>query len=284
MNLCAVVILYYPNEEELFINLDSYCHYVDCLFVIDNTPGSSAIKEKLIQRHSNIIYIKNETNIGVAAALNIGVNLASEEKCNWLLTMDQDSSFKENEIKRYLHYFEKDFYDREDVAVISPEHESNHGNGSVNKVEYLEVMSTITSGSLVNIKICKSVGGFEERLFIDDVDHEYCYRCISQGFKILKYSGIYLTHNLGKKKHVGYFFLIKKTNRTIHSPFRVYFMVRNHFYVSSKYKKLFPGEIKQKRKQLFVHLKNNLLFSGQFFKVLFAALKGYLHYKLNKYS
>ncbi|RYE54720.1 MAG: hypothetical protein EOP48_11700 [Sphingobacteriales bacterium] len=60
--------------------------------------------------------------------------------------------------------------------------------------------------------------------------------------------------------------------------------VRNFLYVNEKYKKLLPEELKERRKGLLVILKNNLFFSGKFFRVLVAAIKGYLHFKMNKFS
>ena len=34
----------------------------------------------------------------------------------------------------------------------------------------------MTSGNLLNLKIAEKIGDFEEKLFIDEVDHDYCYR------------------------------------------------------------------------------------------------------------
>jgi len=52
----------------------------------------------------------------------------------------------------------------------------------------------------------------------------------------------------------------------------------------SKYQKLLPEEMKERKKGLLVILKNNLFFSGRFFQVLIAIIRGYLHFKLNKFS
>ena len=140
------------------------------------------------------------------------------------------------------------------------------------------VVTTITSGSLLNIEICKKLGGFDEKLFIDEVDFDYCYRCILAGYKIYQFDHVYLTHRIGKSIKTGYFSVIKRSNRVVHNPTRVYYMVRNHLYMSSKYAKSFPEEFSQRRIDLFITLKNNLLFSGHFFKVLKSAIKGYIHF------
>jgi rhamnosyltransferase len=169
------------------------------------------------------------------------------------------------------------------VAVVCPNH-SLQSNKAIINDQYKEVVHAITSGSIINTTICKRLNGFEEKLFIDDVDFEYCYRCVIAGYKIIQLSNIYLNHSLGTQREAGYFSVLGKSGRSIHSPFRIYYMVRNFFFVSTIYGKYLPEEMRQRRKELAVVLKNNLLFSGNFFKVLAAAIKGYLHFKLNKFS
>jgi rhamnosyltransferase len=197
--------------------------------------------------------------------------------------MDQDSFFEEEEAKAYFYYFEQLFYGANDVAIVAPQH-SAQLSLTGDKGRFSETVRVITSGSLVNTKICKELGGFDEKLFIDDVDFEYAYRCVTKGYKIIEFNEIRLSHQLGIVKNAGYLSFIKRSGRILHSPFRIYFMVRNHFYVANKYAHLLPEEFERKRRQLLVTLKNNLLFSGKFFQVLRAAIKGYIHYKQNKFS
>lgn len=279
--IAGVVIVYYPTEE-VWNNVQSYLHYTDRLYIVDNTPAGDSACNKGQSLPQSVQYIKNDMNLGIAAALNIAVDRAAKEGYKWLLTMDQDSWFEKNEVEKYFRLFEQDFYNRTDAAIVSLQHANN--NETTKDDSYGEAISTITSGSFTNISICKKVGGFDEQLFIDEVDHEYCYRCILNGYKIYIYHHIYLTHQLGKKKRTGYLSVFKKSDRIVHNPDRIYYMVRNHFLVTDKYKRQFPLEMKAKRKQLLVTLKNNLFFSGQFFKVLSAAVKGYIHFKQNRFS
>lgn len=282
MEISGVVILYHPDAEEVIKNIRSYIDYVRNLIVFDNSECSNDIIERIQAVSPKIVVIQNEQNEGIAKPLNRAVQICSD-KADWLLTMDQDSYFEQLSASTFFNAFKRLFYQKENIAIVCPSHSSIPTNSAINE-EYKEVHRAITSGSLINVKICKQLNGFDERLFIDDVDFEYCYRCLLKGFKIVQFTNIYLSHFIGTQKTAGYFSVLKKSNRSIHSSVRIYYMVRNFLYVSTKYKKQLPAEINQRRRELFVILKNNLLFSGHFFKVVAAIIKGYLHFKLNRFS
>lgn len=282
MEVSGVVILYYPNEKAVIRNIQSYIDYVTMLFVFDNSSCEDELIETIKAISSKIIFVPNARNEGIAKPLNKALELVAD-KSPWILTMDQDSYFEPMHGSSYFNSFAQLFFSSEDVAVVCPNHSFPDESNKIND-EYKEVRRAITSGSIINAKICKKLNGFDEKLFIDDVDLEYCYRCTVAGYKIIQFDNIYLNHTLGNPKHVGYFSMLRKSARSLHSPFRIYYMVRNFLYVSAKYKKYLPMEIKQRRSELFVMLKNNLLFSGKFFRVLVAIIKGYLHFKLNKFS
>ena len=282
MVIAGVVVVYYPDTDELVRNIHSYIGFLNQLYIIDNTPEPIHSEEKLRQLPRSQ-YIKNEKNLGVAKALNIALDQAVQNGYQWLLTMDQDSFFEGNEGKKFFDYFERSFAISHDVAIVCPLH-SAKAPQSGDSGSYHPVITAITSGSLLNTGICKKLGGFDENLFIDEIDFEYCYRAIINQYKIFQFDHVHLNHRIGTKRKVGYLYMINSSDRVLHSPQRVYFMVRNHYYVAAKYRKFFPEEFRRRRRDLLVSLKNNLFFSGQFFKVLFSAVKGYLHFKRNKFS
>lgn len=282
MGIAGAVILYNPDRAAVISNIKSYINFLDALIVFDNSHCEKEFIEKIKGISNKVFFISNTKNEGIAKPLNKALELAGE-RYNWLLTMDQDSYFDEKQGKEYFRNFEQMYYDSSNIAVVCPNH-SNKVEKIINFNIFKEVIRAITSGSIINTKICKELKGFDEKLFIDDVDLEYCYRCVLAGYKIIQFENIYMKHELGTTKQAGYFNFFKKSDRSLHSPFRIYFMVRNFLYVSSKYKKLLPLEMKERKKGLLVILKNNLFFSGGFFWVLVAIIRGYLHYKLNKFS
>ena len=282
MKIAGVVILYNPDEAAVIRNIESYIHFLDSLIVFDNSNCAEEFLKRVKDISNKIIFISNAQNEGIAKPLNKALELVAE-KYNWLLTMDQDSYFEEKHGEEYFSGFKQLFYHSLNIAIVCPNH-SLPKESVIADRNYKEVIRAITSGSIINTKICKKLKGFDEKLFIDDVDLEYCYRCVLAGYKIIQFLNIYLKHELGTKKKAGYFNVFKKSDRSLHSPFRIYFIVRNFLYVLSKYQKLLPEEMKERKKGLLVILKNNLFFSGRFFQVLIAIIRGYLHFKLNKFS
>jgi rhamnosyltransferase len=66
-----------------------------------------------------------------------------------------------------------------------------------------------------------------ESLFIDDVDTEWCLRARSLGYTVIGACGALMNHTLGART------IRVRLNRQhdvpVHSPGRLYYMVRNHF-------------------------------------------------------
>jgi rhamnosyltransferase len=280
-DIAAAVVLYHTDQEALLRNVNSYLPWVKELFVVDNSiKENQGIADRLLKLQKNLSYIPNKHNVGIAAALNTACEQALQRGYKWLLTMDQDSFFAAEEIEKYLKIFREFFMDSTDLAVVAPV--SGKENAYRSEL-YSEVVSVITSGSLINLDIWKQAGGFDEKLFIDEVDHEYCYKVKSAGYRVVLVNQVQLTHRLGVNVQKGYFGMLKKSDRIIHHPLRVYFMVRNYLYVRKKYRSVFPVEFRRRDKQLSVILKNNLFFSGKFAAVFANIIKGYIDFRRNKF-
>ncbi|MCV5640800.1 glycosyltransferase family 2 protein, partial [Escherichia coli] len=62
---------------------------------------------------------------------------------------------------------------------------------------YYEVDSTLSSGSLIPKNSWLILGRMKDELFIDAVDHEYCWRLRAAGFKVIRNKNALLAHRLG---------------------------------------------------------------------------------------
>ena len=159
--------------------------------------------------------------------------------------MDQDSFFKNN-FELFLKKLEKNKKLLKDCVIISPYHLVKFGKEILlNEHEKISFVNAVmTSGNIINLKLSKRVGEFEEKLFIDEVDHEYCYRINEKKLKIARLNDVYLSHNLGEitKK-----FFIKSTN---HNYLRRYYITRNKLYLQKKYPSLKKVYIKSIIKDL----------------------------------
>ena len=102
MNIAGVVILYHPDIQLLSENIKTYVQGLKQLYVYDNSetklPG---IEEALRNLHPSIQYNYFNANEGIAKRLNRAVEEAVRNNYDYLLTMDQDSSFKEGDFEKY---------------------------------------------------------------------------------------------------------------------------------------------------------------------------------------
>lgn len=233
--VCGVTVLYNPTEE-IFGNINSYLNGLNKLYLVDNSEKENEkLKDKFIKFSSKIEYIKMNGNEGIAKALNIAKNRAIEENYNWLLTMDQDSKFKNNDFFKMLNLVKK--YFNKNIAIFSPFHKTI---GSIYETEdILKKDVVMTSGNLLNLKIAQKVGDFEEKFFIDEVDHDYCYRIKKLGYEIIVLNKIILNHNLGNIKKYRFFSV------TNHNYIRRYYITRNRLYMIKKYPFLKERYIKE---------------------------------------
>lgn len=92
MKLLGVVILYYPDKEQIMLNIASYLDEVDALLIWDNTPPADRrVLDFGRQQENKIIRRDKERNVGLGFPLNEAVRYGTENGFTHLLTMDQDS-------------------------------------------------------------------------------------------------------------------------------------------------------------------------------------------------
>jgi rhamnosyltransferase len=278
MKIAAAVILYYPDEN-VAENILSYSAFADKIYIFDNSENASETITKTLKQIHNAQYFHDGKNEGIAVRLNNAAHFAISEGFDFLLTMDQDSSFSANNIAQYLQSISA-FKEKDKVAMFGVQYYDEKKIS--NTCEAKEVPHLITSGSLLNLKLYKQTNGFDEQLFIDEVDLEYCYQCILKGFKIIRFNNVFLKHELGKISYHRSLKNLASTPRMLHSPLRLYYMVRNHLYLSGKYKSHFEEDIKSGKKAVLNRIKNNLLYGKEKKESLKQILNAYRDFKIGK--
>lgn len=144
------------------------------------------------------------------------------------------------------------------------------------------VESVITSGNLIKADLIRNIGFFNDNLFIDYVDYDFCCRIIENDLFIMKVNNAILIHNLGdtmRKK-----FLWKDVEYTNHSYIRRYYISRNRFYVWNKYKHIAPNFIYNDKKESLEEIIKILLFENNKILKLKMIIKGYIDFKNNIYG
>lgn len=279
MKIAAVVILYNPAGA-VIANIQSYYEYVDKILVYDNSEKESFITSALLKL-SKIEYYQDYENKGVAKRLNEGCQKAIADGFSWLLTMDQDSAFTPEMIAGYINCF-RSYSGKENVAMFGVEH-----NKDLQLMPACTSAATdklITSGSLLNLNLFNVLKGFDEALFIDAVDYDYCLRARMKEYPIIKFTNICLQHYVGRQVYrssIKTFFLLKK-KKEIHSPFRCYYMYRNMLYLKDKYGNEHKEFYKQIRGYVLARIKICLLYGRETFMILKYLQKAKADFKKGK--
>ena len=280
----AAIIISYNPDNNLLDSINLLINQVEKIIIVDN--GSESEKKRNINLikeidKQKIEAIFNEENLGIATALNIGVRKALSQGYNWILTMDQDSKASSNMVEKMLEVYNKiDERERKEILSIFPNFvderiQSIEENSNMNSYEYVD--ADITSGNLLRAEVFDKVGFFDDSLFIDLVDTDFCMRLNEENIKMIKVRDAILYHSLGESQTVKSIF--GKFNTSNHSALRRYYMTRNRFYTWEKYKDLNSFTLNRDKK----------LFKKEFIKIILGerdkinkikmVFKGYKDYK-----
>ena len=274
MNIVGVVTLYRPDATYVS-NIGSYIDYLDKLYVVDNTPEDDCgYFRELQQAYPNVICLSSGKNLGISGALNCALSKAIADGHHRLLTMDQDSHFSPEQAQRYFASIER--IDDGAVAVIAPHHRKIETDEE--ECRFVERDIVYTSGNVLNVEVASKIGMFDEHLFIDSVDHEYCLRAKMNRYRIIQATNCYLNHNVGNGKATGFFFLRKKI-RSFHSPKRFYFMVRNYFYIEKLYGDYFRIFFRKLRKELRKEFISSMKYSDVRSEYIYYVIKAWRDYR-----
>lgn len=276
-NVCATIISYNTGED-IKSTIDAIKDQVAKLLLIDNGSDEKTITilKDYETQNSNIELILNESNLGIAAALNIAARYAVANSYSWLLTLDDDSTASDSMVEALLKTASKVY---NNLGIISPKQweRDRASELSYDMEEIREVTIDMTSGNLVNCEVFKTVGFYNEDFFIDFVDHEFCLRLIQNNYKIIKANNIILWHSLGESKTLKLFG--KELTVTNHSPVRRYYITRNRLYCWNSFKADFPSWVKEDKGRFRNETIKILLYEDKKIKKLKMIYKGILDYK-----
>lgn len=232
--IVAGCVVLYECDADLRANLSTYAADLDMLVVLDNSAVRDAGIEAAMGNHAHAEYVFNGANLGIAAALNLAVRWACARGADFLLTMDQDSSFDDTPFRDYRdRVLALPFLDK--LAVAAPYFLPDEPP----PVDVMDSMTVITSGSIVSLANQARIGPFDERLFIDEVDHDYCLRAHDLGLRVVTLPAVRLEHRLGHARKLP---IVGDAVRwSGHSPIRHYYMVRNGLYMAAKHRKRHLG-------------------------------------------
>ena len=286
-SVCCVIVTYNIGKK-FYSCYNAIANQVEKVIIVDNGSNSETINIiKRLNENENTSLILNSENLGIATALNKGIKKALEEGFQWILTMDNDSIATSDMVKNMLEQYEG-FEEKENIVGMFPTYidlgyNEQSQEKKINKSkEYKFVNAEITSGNLLKSDIFKKVGFFDEKLFIDMVDYEFCFRIRSNGYKLVKVGSAILYHNLGNTKVKT--ILGKKIYCTHHNFVRRYYITRNRFYTWNKYKEFNFYELKKDKKAFLKELLKIIVLEDEKLKKIKMILKGFKDYKKDMYG
>lgn len=174
-------------------------------------------------------------NAGLGFATNYGVKICSNLGSTHVMLCDQDTLFSKDYISEMTKYFESGF------SVLVPRYfdvisgfeaksfkESHQDHRLlIDHSTPTPVTQAIASGMIIEIGVFQKQFFFNEELFIDWVDFEWCWRVRAAGLKIGLCESVLIHHTLGD--HCRNIFG-KKIN--LRNPLRHYYITRNAVFLA----------------------------------------------------
>lgn len=237
--IAAIIVTYYPDKRKIKQLIDAIISQVSHVFVIDN--GSTPDFPVLLNHYKSLTYLPMNENIGLGAALNVGLRHAQSIDCSHIITFDQDSVPSADMVDKLLAASNQLIADGAKVATVGPSYVDLRQNPPMqypfyrksgwhvqhifyeNECKTVEVDALITSGCLYQVDIFDRVKIFDEGYFVDYIDTDWCFDARSRGFSIFGVCDAKMFHELGSGESITF-----ATIRLIeYSPLRRYYYFRN---------------------------------------------------------
>jgi rhamnosyltransferase len=225
----AIIVLYHPDPSELDALIERLRPQCNEIILGDNSSLKETLS-KTVTLFAQCIYIDMGHNAGVAAAQNAGIQQAKQLGCSHVVLFDQDSLPASDMIEKLLTAMQNLEAQGTKVAAVGPVYSSMMRYIKSRPEPHVKKNHLISSGILISLQTLDAVGLMEEKLFIDDVDTEWCYRALSKGFQLFNIRSAMMEHHLGHQKKVFF----NSINVTIHNPGRYYYLFRNHLWLLNR--------------------------------------------------
>lgn len=217
-----VVILYHPGADDL-ANLSRLADWGVRVVVVVN--GMADADRALLPR-SNVQMVENPRNLGLARALNQGIQNAIDAGSRYVLLLDQDSRPTREMFDALCSAAVAIESEGRQLACIAPLLRDRKAKGGAS--DHAGSVSFATSGTMLTRAGWARVGPMWESLFIDGIDHEWCFRARARGLETILVRGAVMEHDMGEDG-INLFGRYRPIHR---SPVRHYFIVRNTLWLA----------------------------------------------------
>ncbi len=234
----SIIVCYHPDVQQLQHLCEKLIVGCSQVVLIDNT------EEPYLE--SDVLPIKCQLitlgyNAGIAHAQNIGVDVAIQADGEVIVFFDQDSQVEPSLFQSLISelnigmpdivsprcidnisHFELPSLTVNRYGIAKPKYHQNAAS------PYL-VDIVISSGTAATKEVFHVAGCFDEDLFIDYVDTEWCLRCRANNISIRVVPSVVMYHRIGTNA-----VKIGPLTVQVHSPERCYYQIRNSFHLYRK--------------------------------------------------
>ncbi len=186
-----------------------------------------------------IHYRSMNGNVGLAKAIDIGCLFAIKNNFDYVLTMDQDSLYDKGAVIKQKNYLTNHL----DCGLVAPNLKHIYrGKDNIrdftNEIIYpndvRKVDWVITSGSMFRQNEYKKTGGVDKKLFIGQIDQDYCCKINNKLQKnVIQIGNIFLHQEAGEMEKRKIF--IRLVHVANYNPIRYYYVTRNEIYLRRKW-------------------------------------------------
>jgi rhamnosyltransferase len=233
----AVIVTYFADPATVGRLVAAVAPQVEFMTVIDNTPADRAERPTAVGLH-RVDWHANGANLGLAIALNQGIDRVARQGGTHVVLFDQDSMPTPDLVERLLDALRRLTAEGARVAAVGPTWRDRHSGRNVPFVRLgwgrmrtagrgavVECDTLVSSGCLIPLAVIEEVGPMDARLFIDQVDTEWGLRAQRRGYRLFGVHAAELTHGIGEAFVQPWF--ARGRAVPVHAPVRDYYLVRN---------------------------------------------------------
>lgn len=234
--IVALIVVYQPEPDHLLQLIAAIRAQVANVILVCNS--ATDIPDESADTPGAVSIIRNQANIGLAAAQNQGIDRCNSMAADFVLFLDQDSLPGPSLVSELLAADQRLTAHGHQVGAVAPLLvEADTGTSwPYLSARWLRTKENIqpdalgacrtdmlySSGSLVRLMHFRTVGNFLESLFIDHVDLEWCYRAAAHDLQFFGIPAIRMQHRMGH----GHIRFLGRLH-PLHSASRDYYVFRN---------------------------------------------------------
>lgn len=218
MTTLSIIILTY-NQKDLTLrclrSLRDGISDVSAEIIIVDNGSTDGTRKKIEKEFPDVVYIRNDKNLGVAAGRNIGIDASHGD---FIMILDNDTLVPGGALQALVEYLDS----HPDVGLVAPRLTNMEGKTQKSCKEYpglgvkisnvfsrgrsdhfLVATSTadqepfyvIGAAQLFRREVWNQAGRLDEKIFYGPEDADFCIRVRNQGWKVVYHPAITIIHD-----------------------------------------------------------------------------------------